>query len=97
MYTVTITKSGQITLPKELREFLGVKLGGKVTFRKDKNGVNIRRKLEKDAFFAELDKNINPKTRKIIKKSAGKSVSEMVEEYRRSPRGQKEMEEKYAI
>ena len=97
MYSTTITQSGQITLPKELREFLGVKVGEKVIFEKEENGVTIRRKLSREEFFAELDKNVSPKTRKAIKRNAGKTVSEMISNYMRSPKGQKEMRMKYAI
>ena len=97
MYTVTITKSGQVTLPKELRDFLGVKVGSKIVFDKVEDGVTIRRKLTKDEFFAELDKNMNEKTRKIIKKKEQKTVREMIDEYLRSPEGQEEMRRKYAI
>ena len=97
MYTATITKSGQVTLPKELRDFLGVKLGGKITFDKVKDGLAIRRKLTKDEFFREMDKNLSPETKKIIKGSVKKSVNEMIDEYLRSPKGQEEMRRKYAI
>jgi len=97
MYTVTITKSGQVTLPKELRDFLGVKIGSKIILDKIKDGVAIRRKLTEKEFFAELDKNISPKTKKIIQKNAGKTVNEMINEYQNSSKGQKEMRRKYAI
>ena len=97
MYTVTITKSGQVTLPKELRDFLGVEVGGKITFDKVKDGVTIRRKLTEEEFFAEMDKNISAKTRRMIKKNAGKTVSELKDEYLRSPAGQREMRRKYAV
>lgn len=97
MYTVTITKSGQVTLPKELRDFLGVKPGQQITFDKEKNGVSIHRKLNRDEFFAELDKNISAKTRRLAKKNAGKTVAEMKDEYLRSPAGQRETRMKYAF
>ena len=97
MYSAVITKSGQVTLPKELREFLGVELGDKIIMEKNEGNVLIHRKLSKEEFFAELDKNISPKTRKAIKKNSGKMVSEMISEYMRSPKGQKEMRMKYAI
>ncbi len=97
MYTATITKSGQVTLPKELRDFLGVKVGDSVTFDKVKDGVAIRRKLTKKEFFEEMDKNLSPETKKIIKKRTGKTVSEMIDEYLRSPKGQEEMRRNYAV
>ena len=56
MYTMTITKSGQVTLPKELRDFLGVKIGGKITFRKNQNEVYISRRLSDEEFLERLDK-----------------------------------------
>ena len=52
---MTITKSGQVTLPKELRDFLGVKIGGKITFRKSQNEVYISRKLSDEEFLNRLD------------------------------------------
>ena len=55
MYSATITKSGQVTLPKELRDFLGVKPGGRVTFRKGRDEVSIMRKMSDEEFLAGLD------------------------------------------
>ena len=60
MYTMTITKSGQVTLPKELRDFLGVKTGGKITFKKGQNEVYISRRLSDEEFLAHLE-NIRKK------------------------------------
>ena len=54
MYTMTITKSGQVTLPKELRDFLGVKIGSKITFRKTQNEVYITKRLSDDEFLERL-------------------------------------------
>lgn len=97
MYSAVITKSGQVTLPKELRDFLGVKPGEKITFNKDATGITIRRRLTDEEFTQALDANISPKTRKLIKKHAGKTVNELMTEYMQSPKGQKEMRRKYAI
>ena len=97
MYSVTITKSGQITLPKSLRDFLGVKPGEKITFDRDVNGVTIKRKLSMDEFFAEIDKNISPKTERIAKKNAGKTVTEMLNDYTKSPRGRAELRRRYGL
>ena len=95
-YTVSLTKSGQMTLPKELRDFLGIKPGEKVIINQERTGVSIHRKLTKQEFFAELDKNISPKTRRIAQKNLDKTTSEMLSEYLDSPKGQAEMRRKYA-
>jgi len=97
MYSAVITKSGQVTLPKELRDFLGVKPGERIFFDKKADRVDIRRKLTDKEFARALDANISPKTRKLVKKHAGKTVNELMAEYMRSAKGQKEMRQRYAI
>ena len=37
-----ITSNGQITLPVEVRQFLGVRAGDRIIFESDNNGVHIR-------------------------------------------------------
>ena len=54
MYTAVITKSGQVTLPKELREFLGFELGEKIVFKKTRSGVKIERRLTDKEFLDEI-------------------------------------------
>ncbi|MBR2658854.1 AbrB/MazE/SpoVT family DNA-binding domain-containing protein [Candidatus Saccharibacteria bacterium] len=55
MYTVAITKSGQMTLPKELRIFLGVDGMGHVTIEKLKDEVVIKKRMSDEEFVAGLD------------------------------------------
>jgi antitoxin PrlF len=38
----TITEKGQTTVPKAVRDALGVSYGGRIVFRVDKNGVSVR-------------------------------------------------------
>jgi antitoxin PrlF len=38
----TITEKGQITVPKPVRDALGVSYGGRIIFRVDENGVSVR-------------------------------------------------------
>ena len=38
MPSATVTSKGQLTLPKEVREHLGVQQGDRVEFRKDRSG-----------------------------------------------------------
>lgn len=83
-YTVAITKSGQMTLPKVLREFLGVDGAKRVTLDKRKNEVVIKRKMSKDEFYQKINQNINDKTRKIldeeVKNGGRPEVREMMRE-----------------
>ena len=97
MYSAVITKSGQVTLPKELRDFLGVKPGEKIIFDTDEKRVIIKRKMTKEEFYASIDRNLNAKTRHIIKKSAGMTVAEMREVYDNSRKGRAEMRRRYGL
>ena len=69
-YTVAITKSGQMTLPKSLREFLGVDGAKRITLDKRKNEVVIKRKMSKEEYYKKIEKNISPETRKILDKES---------------------------
>ena len=93
MYSTTITKSGQVTLPKELRDFLGVKTGQKVIFTKNRDGVSISRRLSDEEFLAKLDSTKTPKAREMEKKYAGKTVSEL----QKTPEYQRYYKEKYGL
>ena len=42
----TITTKGQVTLPKEFRDALGLKPGDRVAFTKDGDGVRVTRARE---------------------------------------------------
>lgn len=39
----TITAKGQTTIPKSVRQALGVNYGGKIAFRVDEHGVSVHR------------------------------------------------------
>lgn len=40
--TSTITEKGQTTVPKPIRDALGVTYGGRIVFRVDEHGVSLR-------------------------------------------------------
>lgn len=94
-YTVALTKTGQMTLPKALRVFLGVDGARSVQIEQTKTGVSIKRRLNDEEFFAELDARNSDKTKAAIKKNAGKSMSELRSEWAKSPAGKRYLEEKY--
>ena len=57
-YTATITKTGQITIPKWVREVLGVEPGQRVVFRKTKDAVTIEREKTVDEVAAKIEELI---------------------------------------
>jgi len=97
IYTTTITKSGQISLPKAIREALNLSIGEKVTLDCSKSKLIIKRKMTDEEFFAKMDSLISDKTRSLFKKNAGKSVSELKAEYETTKNFKNDYKEKYAL
>ena len=56
-----------------------------------------KQNLTDEEFFAELDKNISTKTRKLIKKYAQKTTSELLDDHVRSPEVREELRDKYDL
>ena len=97
-YTVALTKTGQMTLPKALRVFLGVDGAKSVLIEKHKDGVTIHKKLNQDELFEFFDSNMSDKTRKIIEEDRKKGITtvrQMREEIAKSPKEKKRLEEEY--
>lgn len=97
-YTVALTKSGQMTLPKALREFLGLEGAKRVRLEKRDAGVTIVRKPTKEEYYADINKHISTKTRRILDEeeaSGGRPpVREIMREIYQSPEMQKRWKEK---
>ena len=100
-YTVALTKTGQMTLPKALRIFLGVDGAKTIRLEQTRNGVEIRRKMTYEEFRTEMDKHISSRTREILKdekQNGGRPpVREIMKEIAKSPEAQKRWEEKYGV
>ena len=96
-YTVAMTSTGQITLPKELRVFLGVDGAKRVTLRKEKDGVSVKRKMPYSEFRVKMDKIIGEETRRLAKRNRGKSTSKLLDEYWDTPEGQADLEVEYGL
>lgn len=97
-YTVALTKSGQMTLPKELREFLGVEGARTVQLEKNRTGVSIRRKMSQEELFEFFDSNVSDNTRRIIAedhRKGVKTVHQMREEIAKTPKEVRRLEEEY--
>lgn len=68
----TLTSKGQVTIPKQIREHLGIKEGKKIVFIERENEVVIRPKIENPlAKLKELRKNIH-----LSEKDIDKMISE---------------------
>jgi len=50
MQVSRMTEKGQITIPKELRESLGLRPGDQVEFRALKNGLEVRKQINPGRF-----------------------------------------------
>lgn len=96
-YAVVINSSGQITLPKSIRDILGVKIGDRVKFDVEKDEVKVSRVKDVYEVLAEIDAERTPEERKRIKAIAGKTVRELREEWENSPEAKKYYKEKYGI
>ncbi len=95
MYTTTINQNGMILLNKAAREALGVKLGDRVMIRTDKKRATVEREMTGEEARAYMDSLFSAETKKRIKENAGKTVREMMDEWRESDEFRKEMEKEY--
>jgi antitoxin PrlF len=66
----TITEKGQITVPKPVRDALGVSYGGRVVFRVDEHGVSVYAAEDEtdpvlESFLSFLARDMRDKPEKI--------------------------------
>lgn len=107
-YTVTINSSGQATIPKAVREFLGVVPGkNPLTFDIIKNKVIVGKGKSHEEIFDESIQKIrnrieeaerkDPKTKELHEKYNSMTFNEVRDAYDATEEGKKEFEEKYGI
>ncbi len=68
-----MTEKGQITIPKELRESLGLRPGDHVEFRTLKKGLEVRKQIKPGKFT---------QYKGYLKHLSGKTSKELLEEMR---------------
>ncbi|MBQ6409699.1 AbrB/MazE/SpoVT family DNA-binding domain-containing protein [Candidatus Saccharibacteria bacterium] len=84
----TLTKTGQITIPKWVREYLDVKPGQAIIFRKEKDGMKIMREKTAEETAEAIRKLIPEEARRrYIEKYGGMTAAEVREKWSRSPEG----------
>ena len=52
MNATTVTMKGQVTIPKEVRDRLGIRPGDRVEFVLDRDGARVRKRVSRDPIAA---------------------------------------------
>ena len=83
----TITAKGQTTIPKSVRQALGVDYGGKIAFRVDEHGVSVHRADAEhddpviDSFLAFLAQDIKrrPEALTVLSSALAERIAALTE------------------
>jgi len=65
-----VTEKGQVTIPKEVREKLGIQTGDEVTFEETEVGYVVRKEVEESRFekwrgIAEADNSVEERMEEL--------------------------------
>ena len=92
--TATLTKAGQITIPKEIRDFLGLVPGQRISFRKKQDTVLLERQKTVDEITEHIHSLIPEDTReRYIHEYGGLTHAEYLEKWQETPEARAELEE----
>lgn len=100
VYTLTLNQHGQVTIPKALREKWGVSAGDSFDLYAKGKKVEIRNHATWSEVFKNLDKirdGLPEEAKKRMREDAGKTASELLNEWADSPEGQQYFKEKYDL
>jgi len=90
----TLTKTGQITIPKEIRDHLGLKPGQKIIFRKTKDAALLERQKTVEEITEHIHSLIPDDVRaKYISEYGGLTYTEYLDKWLDSPEARAEREE----
>lgn len=93
VYTMSVTSAGQVTIPKEIRDKLGITDSVEIE-RKGEEVIITRTKTLRER-MAEVQATFTPEMKRRIKENAGKTVNQLREEMEKTPEGRKYIEEFY--
>lgn len=77
--STSMTVKGQVTIPKEIREELGLKPGDRVVFEKEGNTIVLKsaKTLLDFRGYVKAERYISPEeARKVVKQKRGKKIKE---------------------
>jgi len=74
----SLTKKGQVTIPKRIREYLGIKPKDRVKFEIEKGVVKIKLAKALDSNFGKVKPKRRPEDFKRMRKLFEKGVGEQV-------------------
>lgn len=103
-YVTTLSSSGQITLPKTLRNKLCISAGDQVVIDEIHDQIVLKsRRQELEETFAKLDALVKEKEQndpefvKAREKYSGMTFNEVRDAYDATPEGRKEFKERYGL
>ena len=86
VYAATITKAGQVTIPKPVREAVGVDLGQRIIFNIKRGTVTIKREKDAAEIAQEIDALIPDEARAHhMQEYAGMTSAEIQEKWLKTP------------
>ena len=92
-YVMSVTSAGQVTIPKELRDNLGITTSVEVEQKGDKV-IMTRAKSLRERMHA-IQATFTPEQKAAIKRNAGKTASQLREELWDTPEGRAYIQEVY--
>lgn len=84
-YTMSVTSAGQVTIPKNMREALGITDSVEVEMKGDKV-IMTRTKTLRER-MAEIQATFTPEMKKRIRENAGKTANQLRRELEATPEG----------
>lgn len=96
-YHLKISANGQVTIPKEMREELDWHPGDVLVFAPRKEGFEIYKQLSLREEMASWRQRLSPKTKDMIQKMAGWTISQYHDYFDGLPENVAEMERQYGL
>lgn len=74
--TTRITRKGQVTIPKELREEFGLKVGDELLWEKTEDGIRVRKATRSTGRGMLVDDDVSEETREEMAEAMEAEIRE---------------------